>query len=34
MESKLKETAIYPKFVDWTLDAAKQNVELQDRSPQ
>ena len=34
MESKLEGTAIYLHFVDSTLNAAKQNQELQNRQPQ
>ena len=34
MKSKLEGTVNYLRFVDFTLDAAKQNEELQDRPPQ
>ena len=34
MESKLEGTVNYLQFVYCTLDAAKQNEELQDRPPQ
>ena len=33
MESKLEGTVNFLRFVDCTLDAAKQNEEPQDRSP-
>ena len=34
MESKPERTVNYLQFVDCTLDAAKQNEELQDSPPQ
>ena len=34
MESKLEDTVNYCQYVDCTLDAAKQNEDLQDRPPQ
>ena len=33
MESKLESTVNYLQFVDYTLDAAKENEEPQDRPP-
>ena len=34
MESKPESAVNYLQFIDCTLDAAKQNEELQDRPPQ
>ena len=34
MESKLESTVNYLQFVECTLDAGKQNEELQNRPPQ
>ena len=34
MGSKREDTVNYLQFVDWALDAAKQNEELQERPPQ